>query len=91
MRDIEVRLTEEGVSYIRGVYKPPKPSSCWLCQFARHLLQLGADPTRGLVAYREGTKVFEWSTVGKWAGLTTQENDKRSVHFTKYRPFERKD
>ena len=91
MKDIVVELTEEGIKYPRGTYKVAKPSGCWLCQFARYLLRLDFDPSRGLVAYREGTKVFERSTIGKWADLTTHENNGTSVRLVKYVPFERND
>lgn len=62
----------------------PVPSG--LCTYARKLIAAGADPEAMAMIYRGETLCFKPMPLVRWAKLTTEESDKRSIRFRSYSP-----
>lgn len=86
---IIVKMGDGVIEWYRGVFKVPRTTSCWPCQFARFLLKTGVDPKTILEVRRDGVTLFRDATVQWWAGKTTVENDKQSPILRDYVPFNR--
>ena len=52
-----------------------------------HLRTLDAPDETTVRVYRGATLVFLPKPLGEWKRITTEENDRTSVRFIKYRPF----
>ena len=56
-----------------------------ICALARRLIADGADPDALAMVYRDATLCFQPMPLGRWAGLTTEETETRSIRFRSYR------
>lgn len=86
-KTMTVTLGDGVVEWYRGVFKVPRSTSCWLCQFARWVIRTGVDPDTLLVPKRDGRTLFNPATLRLWADLTVVENDRESARFRKFVPF----